>query len=259
MLTAPYWVKLARAGSLVTASASADGTRWFTVGTDTLTLGATAYVGLAVSSHVAGTLATATFDHVTISPAAPSSDPKEIVMYPARDAVLGSAAWVVTADGTAAGGARLWNPDHGAAKVAAAPGGYPDYFDVTFTATAGVPYHLWVRGKAEQDYYGNDSVFVQFSNSVTPDGIATFRIGTSNATAVILEDCGGCGEQGWGWQDDDYGGFGAPIYFDRSGPQTIRVIRREDGFSIDQIVLSAGKYINAAPGALKNDNTIVPR
>jgi hypothetical protein len=37
------------------------------------------------------------------------------------------------------------------------------------------------------------------------------------------------------------------------------VVRREDGFSIDQIVLSAGKYFNAAPGALKNDTTIVPR
>ena len=35
---------------------------------DTFTMGATALVGLAVSSHVAGVTATATFDHVTVTP-----------------------------------------------------------------------------------------------------------------------------------------------------------------------------------------------
>jgi len=34
---------------------------------------------------------------------------------------------------------------------------------------------------------------------------------------------------------------------------------REDGLSIDQIVLSPSTYLNAAPGALKNDNTILPK
>jgi len=33
---------------------------------------------------------------------------------------------------------------------------------------------------------------------------------------------------------------------------------REDGFSIDQIVLSSGNYLDVAPGALKNDRTILP-
>jgi hypothetical protein len=32
---------------------------------------------------------------------------------------------------------------------------------------------------------------------------------------------------------------------------------KEDGFSIDQIVLSADKYLASAPGTLKNDTTIV--
>ena len=47
--------------------------------------------------------------------------------------------------------------------------------------------------------------------------------------------------------------------FDRSGPATIRVQVKEDGFSIDQIVLSAGKYVTAAPGPLKNDATLLNR
>ena len=53
--------------------------------------------------------------------------------------------------------------------------------------------------------------------------------------------------------------MGVPFYFDRSGPATIRVQIKEDGLSIDQIVLSAGKYTSVAPGALKNDTTILSR
>jgi len=34
---------------------------------------------------------------------------------------------------------------------------------------------------------------------------------------------------------------------------------REDGLSIDQIVLSALKYKNVAPGLLRNDSTILPK
>jgi hypothetical protein len=34
---------------------------------------------------------------------------------------------------------------------------------------------------------------------------------------------------------------------------------REDGLSLDQIVLSTGKYLSVAPGATKNDATIVAR
>ena len=44
---------------------------------------------------------------------------------------------------------------------------YPaNYFEVTFTAEAGRPYRLWIRGKADSNSWSNDSVFVQFSSSV---------------------------------------------------------------------------------------------
>jgi hypothetical protein len=51
---------------------------------------------------------------------------------------------------------------------------------------------------------------------------------------------------------------GPPAYF-AAGPQTIRIQVREDGFSIDQIVLSPTTYLNASPGSLKNDTTIPPK
>jgi phosphatidylserine/phosphatidylglycerophosphate/cardiolipin synthase-like enzyme len=64
--TAPRWVKLTRTGSTLTAYESADGNTWQKIGSDTIALGSTAYIGLAVSSHVNGVLCTATFDHVTV-------------------------------------------------------------------------------------------------------------------------------------------------------------------------------------------------
>ena len=64
--TAPRWVKLARAGNTVTASVSLDGRTWKVVGTDTIALPSTALVGLAVSSHDSGALASATFDSVAV-------------------------------------------------------------------------------------------------------------------------------------------------------------------------------------------------
>ena len=47
------------------------------------------------------------------------------------------------------------------------------------------------------------------------------------------------------------------IYFETSGAQTLRVQRREDGVSIDQIVLSSATYLTAAPGAGKWDTTML--
>jgi len=70
-LAAPYFVKLTRNGTTITAFTSPDGTNWTTVGSDTFTMAQTIYVGVAVSSHVAGTLATATFASTAVTAAPP--------------------------------------------------------------------------------------------------------------------------------------------------------------------------------------------
>jgi hypothetical protein len=49
---------------------------------------------------------------------------------------------------------------------------------------------------------------------------------------------------------------GSPIY--RIGTHTIRAQRREDGVSIDQILLSPQTFLSASPGALKNDTVKFP-
>jgi hypothetical protein len=182
----------------------------------------------------------------------------EVVLY-AADASVVSGAWARVADATAAGGARLSNVDKAAAKLANALAAPVNYFEMTFEAQAGVAYHLWMRGKADKNSWANDSVYVQFSGTVTAGGAPVYRIGTTSATWYSVEDGTNAGVAGWGWNDDSYDGFAAPLYFATSGPQTIRVQVREDGLSLDQMVLSSATYVTTSPGAFKNDATILPR
>ncbi len=66
-LAAPYWVRLVRAGDLFTAYRSTDGVNWTTMGSETISMTATVYAGLAVTSHNDGVLAAGTFDNVSIT------------------------------------------------------------------------------------------------------------------------------------------------------------------------------------------------
>ena len=206
-------------------------------------------------------------DPTIVAATTPSSEPPpathdEIVLWAAADATAVTGTWQRVNDPAAAGQSAVWNPDAGAPKLAAPFAAPANAIDLAFEADAGKPYHLWLRMKADNDYWTNDSVWVQFSGSVDAAGHETNRIGTGNGTWVSLEECSGCGEQGWGWQDNAYGApgdLGAPIYFAKSGLQTIRIQVREDGLAVDQVVLSTSRYVAAAPGRAKNDGTILSR
>ena len=178
----------------------------------------------------------------------------------ARTAPRIAGAWRIEADAEAAGGARVTQPDAGQAKVPDPLPAPQHFFDLSFTAQAGVPYHLWIRGRAARDHYYNDSVYAQFSGSVDGTGAARWRIGSASATKLVIENCAGCPLRGWGWQDNGYGSGVAdtPVYFSTTGAQTIRIQAREDGISIDQIVLSARNYLTQAPGATTDDRTLLP-
>lgn len=67
--TAPYSLKLTRTGNTITAAKSADGLSWTTVGSETILMAPTVYVGVAVSSHVASSLATGTFASTAVAAA----------------------------------------------------------------------------------------------------------------------------------------------------------------------------------------------
>jgi PKD repeat protein len=180
----------------------------------------------------------------------------DIVLHAAK-APVRAGTWAVVADSTAADGFAMANPNLGAPEVKIPLANPTNYFQMTFPAYSGTAYHLWIRGKAANNSYTNDSVYVQFSDSVTSGGAAVDRIGTTSAAAVVLQKCTGALEQGWGWADNGWCGLAANIQFSTTGTHTIRVQVREDGFSIDQIVLSPQTYLAAAPGPRVNDKTIL--
>ena len=193
-------------------------------------------------------------------PPPPPSGALDVVMH-AADATRIAGAWVLEADSTAASGKKIRHANAGGAKLAAPVATPSNYFELTFTADAGRPYRLWIRGKADNNSYANDSVFVQFSDSVDAADAATYRIGTTTATEFNLEACSGCGLSGWGWEDNGWGPniLGPRIYFAASGSHTVRIQTREDGLAIDQVVLSPERYLSTSPGATKNDAVILAK
>ncbi len=90
---APYWVRLRRIGNVFTAYVSADGLAWRQQGSVTITMGASVYAGLAVTSHRDGTLATAVFSNVTYGPVGttptPTNSPPVISGTPPTGASVG--------------------------------------------------------------------------------------------------------------------------------------------------------------------------
>ena len=75
--TSPRWVRLTRVGSDFTAYHSWDGTNWTRVGSATIPMADTIYVGLAVVSHLDGVLAGAAFTNMAVNALAASAPPPE--------------------------------------------------------------------------------------------------------------------------------------------------------------------------------------
>jgi hypothetical protein len=197
----------------------------------------------------------------TVTTPQPTLSPDDVVLY-AAEATARVGAWNPVTDATAAGGKRLENPNAGASTITTAQANPANYFEMSFTAPPNQAFRLWIRGKAVNDNGYNDSVHVQFSDSISaPGGAGIYRIGTTSATWVNLQEASGASIHGWGWQDNGFGQdvFGPLIYFAGSGTHTIRVQVREDGFSIDQIVLSPDTYLDHSPGANKLDSTKLPK
>lgn len=183
--------------------------------------------------------------------AAPASAQSQIELSPESAATVQGDWRVATNSEAPYGGRALWHPNAGASKKTSASANPSDYFEISFQAQAGVGYRLWLYGKAEDNAYSNDSVFVQFSGSVTSSGSATYRIGTTSAAEINLEECSGCGLTGWAWQDNGYGqGVSGPlVYFATTGTQRMRVQTREDGLAIDHMLL---RPESSAPAAVSS-------
>jgi hypothetical protein len=194
---------------------------------------------------------------VTVSNGASGSD---VVLY-ASEAPVRAGSWRVVTDASAALGHRLEHPQAGAATIDPPLANPVDFVEFAVNVMPDTNYRLWLRLKGASNSGYSDSVWVQTSDTIDTAGAAVFRIGTASATRVNLQDCVGCTISGWGWQDNGYGTgvLGPALRFETGGVQTIRIQAREDGVSIDQVVLSPATYLTRAPGALKNDTTILAK
>ena len=61
-IVAPEWLKIVRAGNVISGYQSRDGVAWQLVGQATIPLGPSVSIGLAVTSHDNTKVATATFE-----------------------------------------------------------------------------------------------------------------------------------------------------------------------------------------------------
>ena len=162
-------------------------------------------------------------------------------------------AFTVVTDAAASSGTAVTLANANRTKVLTAVPQPADYLELTFTAEAQTAYHMWVRMRAALNTYANDSIHVQFTN------VAAAAIGTTTSYVVNLEDASGAGVSGYGWQDNGYGTgiVGPHVIFAQGGTQRLRIQNREDGFVIDEVVLSSATYLTTSPGALKNDTTML--
>ena len=103
--SAPGWIRLVREGQLISTYHSPDGGDWSLVGADTVPMGDTVYIGLAVTSHNVGATATANFTNVVVGgPAAGNRAPSVAITTPSPSATY-------TAPATIAVGASASDTD----------------------------------------------------------------------------------------------------------------------------------------------------
>lgn len=183
----------------------------------------------------------------------------EIVLY-VSDAATLSGNWTRATDASAAGGQLLTTPDAGWSNTSG-PLATPAHFaEFAFAADANTNYRLWIRIRAGANSKYNDSIFAQFSDAIDGSGAPLYRIGTTNGLVINLQSCNGCAMSGWGWFNSAYWlQQSSTVRFATSGPRTLRLQTREDGFQIDQVILSPVTFATQAPGPIMNDQTIVPK
>jgi hypothetical protein len=192
---------------------------------------------------------------------ATSSTTGDVVIYASDippDAVHGE--WSFAADPSAAAGMMLTTPNNGLAQTSAPLVAPTHYVDVTFTATPGVPYTIWMRLRALSDSKRNDSVWVQFSDALV-SGTQVYPVDSTSGLIVNLAtDSTGKSVSGWGWTNSAYWlSQQTTVTFSAAATHTLRIQIREDGVQFDQIVLSPSTYLNAPPGPPTNDTTVVPK
>jgi fibronectin type 3 domain-containing protein len=183
----PYWVKVERRGSMITAYTSQDGTSWSpNVSNYYANLPSTLYIGLFTVSGSATTTTTATFDHVAFTggtgglvttPAAPAG------LLASGSSKVITLRWLPSFDATAYDVLRSTTSGGGYTVIASdLPADKPSYVDTT--PAAGTTYYYVVRAKNSAGTSGNSP---EFYGSLLSGAMVNLAFG-GTATASFNQD-----------------------------------------------------------------------
>ena len=100
----PEWVRLVRSGDTFSAYESIDGANWVLVGTETIQMASTVYIGLAVTSHNTRRAARATFTNVTVASVQPENQAPTVTLIAPASNTTYTAPATVTFQATASDG-----------------------------------------------------------------------------------------------------------------------------------------------------------
>lgn len=254
---APYWVKLVRSGNTFTAYQSANGSTWVAVGSASISMSSSAYVGLALTSHDNNLENTATIDNVNISASSGGSSNStegsgtssggsssstggsdafqqgyRMVVMEAEDyqnnTPLGGHSWQPSSYNYYAGTGALQAMPDDYARVDAGSGPRLDY-PVQFSRTG--THYVWVRilGLSNR----SNSLYVGLDGDI------------SSAVPMSQPNTG----DSWVWTDLNQSGAVATINVPSTGVHTVNVWMRESGTGIDKLLLTTdGSYVPSGSG-----------
>jgi hypothetical protein len=184
--TTPGWVRLVRTGDLFEAYRSSTGTSWTRIGADTIPMGDTVYVGLAVTSHNTTMATTAVVDSLKIVAAASSGNQMPAVSITAP---LNGTSF--TAPSTVAIAATASDPENRMAAVDFYVGSTLIVRDTTApysaswpASTAGTYPITAVAHDADGGNSTSAAVSISVTTTTTPPTKIAFTASTDHATNV---------------------------------------------------------------------------
>jgi serine/threonine-protein kinase len=183
--------------------------------------------------------------------------PREIVIYAADARGELPREWRLLDDASAAEGKCLMSAAERSWRES--PTGAP-FVDFKFVAAKDVKYRVWTRLRCGSNRAMQNAIAVQLSEALDGEGREIAPLGSGRS--VVLQLWAGenrTPERGWTGHDQyrEQTPRAAAEYqfsYKTTGEKTLRVLVNEGGTGFDQIVISAEKFVEAAPAA-----DVVPR
>ncbi len=182
---APVWVKLQRQGSTLTGSYSSDGVSWAVVGSDTIAMASTVYVGMAVTSHVSLAYATAEFTNLSTGYSPTNQSPLVSLTGPAVGATfVAPAAIIVSADASDPDGSIAVVEFYAGATLIGSDSSSP--YSVTWSGVSAGTYSLTAVARDQSGAMTVSSDRVISVSAVAQSSLAVFTPSSNHSTAVSI-------------------------------------------------------------------------